>query len=129
MPTDFTSLVESSDPTVYHIQTHGPGPDGSLPLTPEMLLNQPSGDIFGLTQNAGMGWNPAELGRKEFLIISTQGGLRAPDGKPIAAGDRLVQPDLANTYRQVADHGDDHTARLETFRALDETARMTLPTG
>ena len=51
-----------------------------------MLLNSPSGDLFGLTQNAGMGWNPAEVGRKQFLILSTQGGLRAPDGKPIALG-------------------------------------------
>src|SRR5262249_58535619 len=46
----------------------------------------PSGNIFGLTQNAGMGWNPAEVGRRQFLILSTQGGLRAPDGKPIALG-------------------------------------------
>ena len=51
-----------------------------------MLLNSPSGDLFGLTQNAGMGWNPAEAGRKQFLILSTQGGLRAPDGKPVALG-------------------------------------------
>jgi putative YjhG/YagF family dehydratase len=50
------------------------------------LLNRPSGDVFGLTQNAGMGWDPRELGRKQFLILSTQGGLRAPDGKPIALG-------------------------------------------
>src|SRR5262249_35298668 len=48
--------------------------------------NQPSGDLFGLTQNAGMGWEPAELGRKQFLILSTQGGLRAADGRPIALG-------------------------------------------
>src|SRR5260221_13679809 len=33
-----------------------------------------------------MGWAPGELGRKQFLILSTQGGLRAPDGKPIALG-------------------------------------------
>src|SRR5256714_11341909 len=33
-----------------------------------------------------MGWGPAELGRKEFLILSTQGGIRAPDGSPIALG-------------------------------------------
>src|SRR5262245_55171824 len=51
-----------------------------------MLLNSPSGDMFGMTQNVGMGWNPAEAGRKHFLILSTQGGLRAPDGKPIALG-------------------------------------------
>src|ERR1035441_9176860 len=51
-----------------------------------MLLNSPSGDIFGLTQNAGMGWKPAEAGRRQFLILSTQGGVRAPDGRPIALG-------------------------------------------
>ena len=78
--------VFDSDPEIYQIQTHARGPAGSLPLTEEMLRNSPSGDLFGLTQNAGMGWNPAEAGRKQFLILSTQGGLRAPDGKPIALG-------------------------------------------
>lgn len=71
---------------IYKIRTHAPGPAGKLPLTPEMLVERPSGDIFGLTQNAGMGWNPSELGRKQFLILSTQGGLRAPNGEPIALG-------------------------------------------
>src|SRR5216117_1123825 len=71
---------------IYQIQTTAPGPVGRLPLTEEMLINRPSGDVFGLTQNAGMGWDPRELGRKQFLILSTQGGLRAPDGKPIALG-------------------------------------------
>src|SRR5213594_1923673 len=71
---------------IYRIQTKAPGPSGSLPLTEEMLLNRPSGDVFGLTQNAGMGWDPHELGRKQFLLLSTQGGLRAPDGRPIALG-------------------------------------------
>src|SRR5437667_4189657 len=71
---------------IYRIQTKATGPSGSLPLTEEMLLNRPSGDLFGLTQNAGMGWDPRELGRKQFLILSTQGGLRAPDGRPIALG-------------------------------------------
>jgi putative YjhG/YagF family dehydratase len=33
-----------------------------------------------------MGWDPAELNRKEFLLLSTQGGLREPDGRPIALG-------------------------------------------
>jgi putative YjhG/YagF family dehydratase len=33
-----------------------------------------------------MGWTPTELGRKEFLILSTSGGIRADDGKPIALG-------------------------------------------
>ena len=51
-----------------------------------MLRERPSGDLFGLTQNAGMGWPAAEVGRKAFLILSTQGGLRAPDGQPVALG-------------------------------------------
>jgi putative YjhG/YagF family dehydratase len=45
-----------------------------------------SGDLFGLTQNAGMGWDPRKLLGKEFLILSTQGGIRAPDGTPVALG-------------------------------------------
>jgi putative YjhG/YagF family dehydratase len=71
---------------IYDIRTKAAGPSGKLPLTPEMLIERPSGDIFGLTQNAGMGWNPSELGRKQFLVLSTQGGLRAPTGEPIALG-------------------------------------------
>jgi putative YjhG/YagF family dehydratase len=80
-----TSLLDS-DPAVYDVQTSAAGPAGSLPLTEDLLRQAPSGDIFGLTQDAGMGWNPAELGRKEFLILSTQGGIRAPDGTPVALG-------------------------------------------
>src|SRR4030095_3827843 len=34
----------------------------------------------------GMGWNPAALGAPEFLILSTHGGVRAPDGTPVALG-------------------------------------------
>src|SRR5437868_3393329 len=79
-------LLSGASPEIYNISTKAEGPTGQLPLTPEMLRDRPSGDIFGLTQSAGMGWDPRELGRKQFLIISTQGGLRAPDGKPIALG-------------------------------------------
>ncbi len=71
---------------IFQIRTRATGPAGSLPLTDELLRDSPSGDLFGLTQNAGMGWNPDEVGRKQFLILSTQGGLRAPDGQPIALG-------------------------------------------
>ena len=80
------SLVGSDDPSVYEVTTAGEGPQGSLPLTDEMLRDWPSGDLFGLSQNAGMGWTPAEVDRDPFLILSTQGGLRAPDGTPIALG-------------------------------------------
>jgi len=79
-------VFDSVAPEIYQIKTQAPGPAGSLPITEEMLLNRPSGDLFGLSLNVGMGWNPAEAGRKQFLILSTQGGLRAPDGKPVALG-------------------------------------------
>ncbi|WP_437230302.1 YjhG/YagF family D-xylonate dehydratase [Planctomicrobium sp. SH661] len=71
---------------IYEIQTQGPGPQGALPLTEEMLLDSPSGDIFGMTQSAGMGWDPQQLLRDQVLILSTMGGIRAEDGHPIALG-------------------------------------------
>jgi putative YjhG/YagF family dehydratase len=77
---------DSPDPTLYDIRTRAAGPAGSLPLSAESLLERPSGDLFGWSQNAGMGWNPATLGGKEYLILSTHGGIRAPDGTPIALG-------------------------------------------
>jgi putative YjhG/YagF family dehydratase len=82
---EFASLVET-DSKLYDLQTSASGPAGSLPLTEELLRNAPSGELFGLSQDVGMGWNPAELRRKEFLILSTQGGIRAHDGTPIALG-------------------------------------------
>jgi putative YjhG/YagF family dehydratase len=51
-----------------------------------MLLTQPSGNLFGLSQNAGMGWDPNRLLDPEFLILSTHGGLRAENGEAIALG-------------------------------------------
>ena len=78
--------ILESPPEIYQVKTRAPGPAGKLPITEDLLLHRPSGDLFGMTQNAGMGWNPAEAGRRQFLILSTQGGLRAPDGKPIALG-------------------------------------------
>jgi putative YjhG/YagF family dehydratase len=81
----FEQIVESPR-DLWRVETAGAGPQGSLPLTPEMLIERPSGDIFGLTQNAGMGWDPRELGRPQFLMLGTQGGIRAADGRPIALG-------------------------------------------
>ncbi|MGI2292704.1 YjhG/YagF family D-xylonate dehydratase [Paenibacillus sp. GXUN7292] len=78
-------MGEASD-SIYSIYTHASGPAGALPLTPEMLKNSPSGDLFGLTQNVGMGWNPARLLGKQVLILGTQGGIRDEAGNPIALG-------------------------------------------
>src|SRR3989337_1152513 len=77
---------DSDDPTILDVPTPTAGPVGMLPLTPEMLRERPSGDLFGWSQNAGMGWDPSKLGSREFLMLSTHGGIRAPDGTPIALG-------------------------------------------
>src|ERR1700745_2287973 len=80
------SVLESSGEGLLTVDTHAPGPAGQLPITAEMLLREPSGNLFGLTQSAGMGWEPARLLDPEFLILSTHGGVRAEDGRPIALG-------------------------------------------
>src|SRR5262245_44785272 len=78
--------LDSGDPAIFDITSRKPGPTGALPLTPQDLLARPSGDLFGWTQDVGMGWSPTELRRPEVLILSTQGGIRQPDGTPLALG-------------------------------------------
>lgn len=68
------------------LKTSGKGPEGALPLTDEMLKTWSSGDLFGWTQNAGMGWDPKKMLGPQFLLLSTQGGMRGEDGHPIALG-------------------------------------------
>jgi hypothetical protein len=77
-------IFDNDNREIYRVRTHAAGPQGELPLTPDMLINRPSGDIFGMTMNAGMGWSPDELNRDGILLLSTLGGLRGPDGKPVA---------------------------------------------
>lgn len=79
-------VLDTGDESIFEIQTHAAGPPGKLPLTPEMLRSAPSGELFGWSQDVGMGWEPSELGRPEFLILGTLGGLRGPDGTPVALG-------------------------------------------
>jgi xylonate dehydratase len=79
-------VLETDSGEIGVVATHAPGPKGFLPLTPEMLLTQPSGNLFGLSQNVGMGWDAERLGGPEVLILSTHGGLRAEDGSAIALG-------------------------------------------
>ena len=81
-----TSVLETTDRSLLSVATHARGPAGLLPLSAEMLLTQPSGNLFGLSQNAGMGWEPDRLLDPEFLILSAHGGLRAESGEPIALG-------------------------------------------
>jgi putative YjhG/YagF family dehydratase len=84
--TDFDLDALYRSDVLSDLRTHAAGPAGSLPLTHDLLLNAPSGDLFAMTQNAAMGWTPSELGRDQVLILSTAGGLRHPDGRPLALG-------------------------------------------
>ncbi|WP_127579908.1 YjhG/YagF family D-xylonate dehydratase [Paenibacillus koleovorans] len=77
---------EGDSEALFSIRTHAPGPEGRLPLTSELLANSPSGDLFGMSQNAGMGWQPSKLMGKQVLILSTQGGIRDENGAPVALG-------------------------------------------
>jgi putative YjhG/YagF family dehydratase len=79
-------ILEADNPNLLSVSTHAAGPAGKLELTPELLLNAPSGQLFGLSQNAGMGWDPKQMAGPEFLLLSTHGGLRAEDGTPVALG-------------------------------------------
>lgn len=55
-------------------------------MTDQMLRHSPSGDLFGLSQNVGMGWKPNQLSGKQVLLLSTQGGMKDHHGEPIALG-------------------------------------------
>src|SRR5688572_7836509 len=81
----------------------GTGPSGRLPLTREMLVDAPSGNLFGLTQNVGMGWSPGALGGPEYVIISTLGGIRGDDGRPIALGYHTGHWEIGLLVREAAD--------------------------
>jgi len=83
---DPASLFDSGDASLFDVPSRAPGPQGRLPYTPEMLRERPSGDLYGWTMNAAMGWEPARMNAEEVLILSTHGGLRAPDGSPVALG-------------------------------------------
>ena len=102
--------MDSSDADIYNVQTHAPGPAGQLPLAPDFLTNAPSGDLFGWTQDAAMGWNPADLGKDEYLILSTQGGIRGEDGSPVALGYHTGHYEVGLLARAAADEFKQHGA-------------------
>jgi putative YjhG/YagF family dehydratase len=79
-------LMGQPSEVLFDVSSSAPGPEGSLPLSDQILRNWASGDLFGWTQNVGMGWSPEDLLGPEYVILSTQGGLRAADGKPVALG-------------------------------------------
>lgn len=82
---DLNAVLGSAE-GIEQTRTIGDRRDGRLPLSEDMLLNQPSGNLFGMTQNVAMGWHPEAVGREQYLIVSTHGGMRGEDGSPIALG-------------------------------------------
>lgn len=85
------------------LETQGEGPRGQLPLTDEMLRTWSSGDLFGWTQNAGMGWDIQKMMGPQFLLLSTQGGIRGEDGQPIALGYHTGHWEVGLMMRAAAD--------------------------
>jgi putative YjhG/YagF family dehydratase len=79
-------ILAGHDETLSEVTTHAPGPAGELPLAADFLVNAPSGDLFGLIQDVGMGWEPSKVAADPFLLLSHQGGIRGSDGRPVALG-------------------------------------------
>ena len=98
---DLSDLLGSAA-SLQSSRTSSTGPQGKLPLTEEMLLNEPSGNLFAWTQNAGMGWEPSDLNRPNYLIMSTLGGLRGEDGTPLALGYHTGHWELGLLVREAA---------------------------
>lgn len=95
--------IDSPDPATYRVITRAPGPAGRLPLDPDLLRHAPSGDLFGWSQDVGMGWDPRRLRRKAFLILSTLGGVRQEDGTPVALGYHIGHWEVGLLVRAAAE--------------------------
>ncbi len=86
IPLSVPLSLDRGDPAIFDITTAAPGPPGQLPLTPQDLREKPSGDLFGLSLDVGMGWAPDAVRQPQMLLLSTLGGMREPDGTPLALG-------------------------------------------
>ena len=71
-PRALDELLNCDDRALLGVETKAAGPDGSLPLSDEMLRSWPSGDLFGLTQGAAMGWSP-----DSSMLALGEGGVEA----------------------------------------------------
>tara|TARA_R110002096_G_scaffold215310_12_gene403155 strand:- start:6716 stop:8623 length:1908 start_codon:yes stop_codon:yes gene_type:complete len=102
-------ILDSSNEEIFSIRTSAPGPSGSLPFKDEFLAKAPSGDLFGWTQNVGMGWDPRKLTGEDYVILSTQGGIRREDGSAVALGYHTGHWEvgilMAEAARELATHG------------------------
>ena len=53
MDREFAEIIGEEREEWYEIRTSHAGPQGTLPLTDQMLRHAPSGDLFGWSQNVG----------------------------------------------------------------------------
>ena len=95
--------LRGSSQSLQETRMTGTPTPGKLPMTEEMLLKEPSGNLFGMTQNVGMGWRPEEAGRDPYLILSTLGGLRGDDGEPVALGYHTGHWEVGLLVREAAE--------------------------
>ena len=95
--------LEVSNDSIFQIQTNTAGPKGTIPLSEEILKHAPSGNLFGLSQNAGMGWNPKDFLGPQFLILNSHGGIRAEDGSPVALGYHTGHWEIGLLSKRVAE--------------------------
>lgn len=99
---DGDELFAPARDDLYEVRSQADGPSGSLPLTDELLRHAPSGTLFGMTQNVGMGADPARSADPGVLLLSTQGGMRHPDGSAAALGYHTGHYELGTIAATVA---------------------------
>jgi putative YjhG/YagF family dehydratase len=97
------SQLEISDESIFQIETQKGGPVGKIELTDEVLKHAPSGNLFGLSQNVGMGWNPKDFLGPQFLILNSHGGIRSEDGSPVALGYHTGHWEIGLLVKQAAE--------------------------
>ena len=95
--------LDIEDESIFSIQTHSSGPSGTIILTEEVLRHTPSGNLFGLSQNVGMGWDAKNFLGPQFLILNSHGGVRAEDGSPVALGYHTGHWEIGLLVKRVAE--------------------------
>lgn len=80
------AVLDSGDASLFAVTTTTDLPREPLPVAADRLAAMSSGELFGWTQNVAMGLSPRRFASREVLVLSTLGGLRGPDGDPVALG-------------------------------------------
>ncbi|MEA1951796.1 MAG: dihydroxy-acid dehydratase, partial [Planctomycetota bacterium] len=96
-------ILDTNDAEIHNVVSHAAGPRGKLPFTDEILRHRPGGDLFGMMEDAGMGWKAEEVDRRQFLLLSTLGGMRGEDGSPVALGYHTGHYELGMAVRTAAE--------------------------